>query len=150
MPWHLPEDLQFFKRMTMGKPIIMGGNTYRSLPGVLPGRYHIVLTSRRLAPHPQVVRAGSLSEAHSLAQQHVGNQQQAQAEIMVIGGAQVYAAWMPLARRILMTQLEQTFEGDVFFPRFNEQEWTCVTQPWRKSSSGLVYRFTDWRRCLPV
>lgn len=107
LPWHLPADLKRFKSLTMGKPMIMGRRTFDSLPGVLPGRRHIVLTHQCgwLAPGAEVAR--SLDEALELA---------GEGEIAVIGGADIFALALPLARRIELTEVKAEIPGDVFMP----------------------------------
>ena len=108
LPWRLPADLKRFKALTMGKPLVMGRKTFDSLPGLLPGRRHIVLTrSERLGEGAE--RAGSVEEALALAAE--GN---ASGEIAVIGGAAIYGLFLPMAQRIELTQIHEDYEGDTF------------------------------------
>ena len=123
----------------------MGSHTFQSLPYILPGRYHIVLSSHKIDPHTRVKQVASLEEAQAQAQACV-QEQQLSHEIMVIGGAQIYTQWLARANRILMTQIDENIEGDTFFPQFTQEQWTCVTQPWNRSSSGITYRFTEWHK----
>jgi dihydrofolate reductase len=115
MPWHLPADLAHFKALTMGKPIIMGRLTWESLPGLLPGRRHIVLTHDRGYSAPGVTLVHSLAEALDAAG--------AVDEVMVVGGARLYAEALPLADRIYLTLVHGVFEGDARFPAIDPAEW---------------------------
>ncbi len=107
MPWHIPADLRRFKSLTMGLPMLMGRKTFDSLPGLLPGRRHIVLTRDRQW------RAEGAEVAHSLdAALAVANA----AHIAVIGGAEVYALALPLATRIELTEVSAAYPGDARMP----------------------------------
>lgn len=110
MPWRLPEDLRLFKRLTMGKPVIMGRRTYESLPKrPLPGRLNIVLSRRRLPPTDGVFHAPSLEAAVARAEQEATPG----GEVFIIGGAEVYRQALPRARRLYWTQVAAEPEGDV-------------------------------------
>ena len=114
--WHLPEDLKFFKEQTMGKPIIMGKKTLDSLPRLLPGRLHLVLTHQQLEETEQVKvfrDIDSLVEFIKKLDQ----------EVMVIGGAQVYKQMLELSDKMILTEVEDETEADVYFPEFNKDEW---------------------------
>ncbi|WP_457665081.1 type 3 dihydrofolate reductase [Thiolapillus sp.] len=115
LPWRLPADLQHFKQITMGKPMIMGRKTWESLPGLLPGRPHIVVTRNPdyLAEGAQVVH--SLEEGFDTAGEV--------AEIMIVGGANLYAQALSHARRMYLTQIDTHVEGDAWFPAFDTSEW---------------------------
>lgn len=112
MPWHLPADLKYFKKITMGKPIIMGSNTYRSIGRPLPGRKNIVISRNPDFEAPGCDIARSLGEAVSLA----GNVE----EIMVIGGAKIYALALPLAHRVYLTEIDLKCPGDTYFPALDD------------------------------
>ena len=118
LPWHLGEDLKRFKATTMGKPILMGRKTYESIGRALPGRMNIVLTRDEKWSAPGVVAVRSVAEALALAGEA--------AELMVIGGAQVYRSMLPRARRIYLTQLHAQIEGDTYFPAFDRSQWREV------------------------
>ena len=120
MPWHLPADLQHFKRLTMGKPMIMGRRTWESLPGLLPGRPHVVVTRDPdyVAPGAQVV--------HSL-QQALDAYPEAD-ELMLVGGANLYAQALPLAARLYLTYVHIAPEGDAFFPEVDAAQWREVAR----------------------
>lgn len=115
MPWHLPADMQWFRRQTMGKPVLMGRKTFDSIGRPLPGRTNIILT-RQSDLHIE-----GCTVVHSLA--GAGEAVPAAEEIMVIGGAEIYALLLPLARRLYMTRIHHTFEGDAWFPAFDLSAW---------------------------
>lgn len=116
--WHLPEDLKFFKEQTMGKPLVMGKKTLDSLPRLLPGRKHLVLTHQELEPNDQIMvfhNIDSLIEYISTLDQ----------EVMVIGGAQIYKQMLELSDKMLLTEVDASKEADAYFPEFNHSEWDC-------------------------
>jgi dihydrofolate reductase len=115
LPWHLPADLKHFKALTLHKPIIMGRKTFASIGRPLPQRRNIVISQQPnwLAPGCEV--ASSLTAALRLTQDD--------AEVMVIGGAQIFAQALPLAERLYLTLIDYAFEGDVFFPPWDAAEW---------------------------
>jgi len=115
LPWHLPADLRHFKALTMGKPMVMGRRTWESLPGLLPGRRHIVVSRDPAYRAEGAEVASSLAGAVALAG--------AVEEVMVIGGGQLYREALPLAGRIYLTEVEAEIEGDAWFPPFDETEW---------------------------
>ncbi|GGE16546.1 dihydrofolate reductase [Polymorphobacter glacialis] len=133
MPWHLPEDLRRFKRMTVGKPVIMGRKTFESIGKPLPGRQNIVLTRDAGWRADGVTVAANLAEAVAAA----GLDPRARADgIMVIGGAQVYAEALPGATRIELTEVDADFEGDVVLPAFSESRWREVAREAHAASAG--------------
>lgn len=113
LPWRLPADLKRFKALTLGKPMIMGRKTFESLPGLLPGRRHIVLTRDAGWAAPGAETAASLEDALALA---------GEGEVAIIGGAAVFAAFLPLADRVELTQIHADYEGDTFMPPLGP-EW---------------------------
>ena len=115
LPWRLPADLKHFKATTLGKPIIMGRKTYESIGRPLPERQNIVVsrTAGFVAPGcTTVTSADAALEAAGSA-----------AEIIVIGGAQLYAQLLPRVRRIYLTQIDAAFDGDAWFPKLDEVQW---------------------------
>ena len=108
LPWHLPEDLKRFKALTMGRPMVMGRKTFASLPGRLPGRRHIVLTRDAAWQALGADVARSADEALALA----GDVE----EVAVIGGAEVFALFLPRATRIELTEVHRTVAGDTRMP----------------------------------
>ncbi|MFC8504170.1 dihydrofolate reductase [Pedococcus sp. NPDC057267] len=131
MPWHLPEDFAFFKRTTMGHPMVMGRRTFDSIGRVLPGRRTIVITRQPDWSHADVETAHSLSEALALA----GPAD----EVFVCGGGQVYAEAMPFAQRLLITEVDQAPEGDVTFPEIDRAHWREVSRERRDGFSWVAY-----------
>ncbi len=107
LPWHIPADLRRFKSLTMHKPMVMGRRTFESLPGLLPGRRHIVLTRDPAYRAAGAEIAASLDEAFALADAR---------EIAVIGGGQIYTAALPRATRLELTEVHAAIEGDIHFP----------------------------------
>lgn len=118
LPWRIPADLKRFKALTMGKPMIMGRKTFESLPGVLPGRRHIVLTRSKDWQANGAERAGSVSAALAKAFE-TGD------EACVIGGAEIYALFLPLADRIELTEVHADFDGDAVMPALGS-DWQEV------------------------
>lgn len=131
MPWHLPDDFAYFKRTTMGHPMVMGRKTFDSIGRVLPGRRTIVVTRQADWSHPDVETAHSLSEALSLAGPA--------AEVFVCGGGQVYTEAMPWAHRLLITEVDQSPEGDVRFPDIDPAHWHEVRRERRDGFSWVTY-----------
>ncbi len=115
MPWHIPEELRFFKKTTMGYPMIMGRKTYDSFPAPLPGRRHIVLSRNRQYTPKGGEYASSLADALKLC---------GQAEkVFLIGGADIFEQGLLVATSMLLTYLEREVEGDVSFPEFSEDQF---------------------------
>ena len=131
LPWHLPEDLAHFKRTTMGHPMVMGRKTFDSIGRVLPGRRTIVVTRQRDWSHAGVETAHSIADALALA----GPAD----EVFVCGGGQVYAEAMPFAQRLLITEVDQSPEGDVTFPEIDISQWREVGREPRDGFSWVVY-----------
>lgn len=126
LPWHIAEDLRFFKRMTLGKPLIMGRNTFESLGRPLPGRPHIVISRNPDYQPAGVERAATLEAAIARATELA--LASSADEIMVIGGAQVYAAALPYARRIYLTLVDAEVAGDTHFPAIDSALWREVSR----------------------
>jgi dihydrofolate reductase len=121
MPWHISEDLKYFKRVTIGAPIIMGRKTFDSIGRVLPGRANIIITrdTNYLAEGADV--AHDLESAIEKASYGLANQ--GKDEIFVIGGAQIYALALAQADRLYLTEIHQTFIGDAYFPEIQIGDW---------------------------
>lgn len=144
LPWHLPEDLKYFKSVTMGKPLVMGRKTYDSIGRPLPGRTNIVVTR-----DPQWQAAG-VEVAQSLeAALELGRSACVAAgadEIMVIGGEQIYRMTLPAADRLYLTQVDADVEGDAFFPDVDFSEWNQVTEQLPQVTDTHPYRFLQFDR----
>jgi dihydrofolate reductase len=133
LPWHLPEDLAHFKRVTLGHPIIMGRKTFDSIGRPLPKRRNIVVTRNAAWSHEGVEVAGSLQEAIALAGDELGN-----VTASIIGGAQVFTEAMDIADRMIVTHIDKTYRCDTFFPEIDPGKWTAVSRELQHSESGDV------------
>lgn len=117
MPWHLPADLKHFKKVTLGKPVIMGRKTYQSIGKALPGRRNIVISRQSGALSIDADWVQSIEQALALVQD--------EAEVMIIGGAEIYRQVLPLADTLYITDIDLTVEGDAFFPDYQAvAEWS--------------------------
>ncbi len=126
LPWRLPEDLKNFKRVTLGKPIIMGRKTFESMNSKpLPGRHNIILT------HAQDFEAPGCTVVHSVeeALHAAGNVE----EVVVIGGAKVYEEFLPIATRFYLTRVHHEYDGDTYFPNVNWGQWKVIEESRRES-----------------
>ncbi len=119
MPWHLPADLRHFKQMTKGRPMIMGRKTFDSLPGLLDGRRHIVLTRDTAWEEEGAEVVHSVEEALKRANGP---------HVCVIGGAEIYNLFLPIADRIELTEIAASPEGDAFVPAFDAEEWQEIAR----------------------
>ena len=139
LPWYLPEDLKYFKSVTMGKPLIMGRKTFDSIGRPLPGRANIVLTR-----DPQWASDG-VEVVQSLEQALVAGEIACEAadvdEIMVIGGEQIYRMTIDLADRIYLTQVDTDVEGDAFFPDIDLNNWSQTRVKLPEIIDKHPYRF---------
>ena len=115
LPWHLPEDLRRFKRITMGKPIVMGRRTWESIGRPLPGRHNIVISRQPGLVAPGITPVGSLDDALHAA----GDVP----EVCVIGGAEIFRLALPLAQEIHLTRVHALVDADTFFPPLDPAEW---------------------------
>lgn len=122
MPWHLPKDLQYFKERTSGHTIIMGRKTFESLGRVLPNRKHIVLT-RSNQSFPEGVELVSTIEEII---QYKRNRPEEQ--MFIIGGGELFKQMLPYISRMYITKIDEAFEGDVYFPEFQKDEWELVSK----------------------
>lgn len=121
LPWHLPEDLKYFKRVTTGKAVVMGRKTYESIGRPLPNRTNIVITRNQDFTAPGIEVVTSLEAALELAENI--SLINGVDEVMVIGGAQIYEATLPRADRLYLTHVHADVEGDAYFPNVNMNEW---------------------------
>lgn len=139
LPWYLPEDLAHFKQATLGSPVLMGRKTWDSLPlrfRPLPGRLNVVIT-RQMDWHSEAgcVKANSIDAALVACCSYP--------EVWVIGGADVYRQVLPLANKVIVTELKDSFEGDAFAPNLGS-DWDSQTTEWLQSTTGLFYRFINY------
>ena len=119
LPWHLPADLQYFKKVTMGHPIVMGRKTFESIGRILPGRENIIVTRNHefKAEGCTILHDVDQIKAYSDNGEH---------EIFVIGGAEIFKEILPVTDRLYITKIHEVFEGDTFFPTIDETEWETV------------------------
>lgn len=140
LPWHLPEDLAHFKRTTMGCPVIMGRKTWDSLPPrfrPLPGRTNIVITRDPTWQAEGAVTATDLVQAREAC---VG-----QPDAWVIGGAQIYALALPLASKVVVTEIDRNFEGDAYAPELGS-DWLATQRDPQVGADGLSFSFVTYQR----
>lgn len=135
LPWHIPEDLKYFKETTMGKAMVMGRKTYESIGSPLPGRLSIVVTRDKTYEAVEgVVIVHTLQDAIEQALAYAE-------EAMIIGGAEIFELSMDLADRLYITEIHEQFEGDTFFPIYNEG-WEKVSQTdVLTSKTGLTFSY---------
>ena len=139
--WNIPEDMAHFKALTSGQTVIMGRKTWESLPPrfrPLPGRRNIVISRNPAYDAPGATLAGSLEEAVRLAQDD--------AEVFVIGGAEIYRQALPLAQRLYLTEVARDFDADAFFPEFSASDWTEISRSTAKNGAGLDFTFAVYQR----
>ena len=144
IPWRLPEDMAHFRAVTDGHPVIMGRATWVSLPErfrPLPGRLNIVLSRDPAFVAPGAHVAPSLEAALALA-----HDDSTGGDVWVMGGAAVYAAALPLADRLVVTEVDLDAAGDAFAPLLDPGEWDAATGAWLESGTGLRYRFVTHTR----
>ena len=142
MPWHLPEDMAHFKQLTSGCPVIMGRKTWDSLPAKfrpLPGRHNIVISRQAGYAAEGASTAASLTQALRLCE--------ADSQVWVIGGAQIYALAEPLAHRIEVTEIAHDFDGDAFAPVLGPQ-WQEAARQAHVSANGLHFSFVTYTKQL--
>jgi dihydrofolate reductase len=137
LPWHLPEDLKYFKATTSGHPIIMGRKTFDSIGRPLPGRHNIVVTRDPSWHREGVTTVHSIAEAIAAAD--------TQGEIFLIGGATLYAEALPLADRLYLTEIDADFEGDAWFPEWPANQFV-ETKRNRHTSDAFSYSFVLYER----
>lgn len=140
LPWRLPEDLAFFKRTTMGHPIVMGRKTWESIGRPLPGRRSVIVTRDRAYAATGAEVVHTLEEA---IQRCTGAD-----EIFVIGGAQLYADALPRADRLLLTEIDADFEGDTLLPAPSPAVWSESTRERHPATDArpFGFDFVDYRR----
>ena len=126
LPWHLRSDMRYFREITMGKPILMGRRTFKSLPRVLDGRLNVVLTRDRGFVAPDAVMAHSLKEGLDAAR--ASATRTGAPEIMIIGGEDVFREVLPQADRIYLTEVHASPEADTWFPELEMGEWREVSR----------------------
>ena len=144
LPWNLPEDLQHFKEITMGKTIVMGRKTFESLPKVLPGRHHIVLTRNQNYkvnnPNVEVV-TGNINNIFK-------KMKYSEDEYFIIGGAEIYKIGIKFADKIFLTRIYENIEGDAYFPTINDKYWniSSMSQIIVSKQTGIIFSYEEYCR----
>jgi dihydrofolate reductase len=144
LPWHLPEDLQYFKAVTMGKPILMGRKTYDSIGRPLPGRVNIVLTRDTNWTAQGVEVVNNLDAA--IAASEKACKAADVDELMIIGGEQIYRKFLPVANKLYLTKVEAEIEGDAYFPVIDSNQWRQVAEKIPEKVGNYSYRFVVLER----
>ncbi|MFM5317539.1 MAG: type 3 dihydrofolate reductase [Aeromonas veronii] len=142
MPWHLPADLAHFKRVTLGKPVLMGRKTFESIGRPLPGRRNLVISRNPDYQAEGIEVVGSVEAALALL---AGSSVE---ELMVIGGGHLYAEMLPSADCLYLTQIDLAVEGDTRFPAFDDGQWQrvdCESHP-ADEKNPHPYSFETWLR----
>lgn len=134
LPWRLPADLKHFKDLTTGHTVIMGRKTYDSIAKPLPNRINIVVSRTNDLNIPGCITVRSLKEALAAAPD---NQ-----EIFVMGGAEIYDQFLPLAQKLYLTQIHHQFDGDIFFPKLAPSEWTEVERQNFETDDKNQYKYS--------
>ena len=138
LPWNLPEDLKHFKRLTLGHPVVMGRRTWESLGKPLPGRENIVVTRRAGYAAPGASVAASLEAAIALCA--------GEPLAFVIGGAEIYAAALPLADGLVLTEIDRDYEGDTCFPDWDRKMWRATQRETHTTAEGVRFDFALYER----
>jgi dihydrofolate reductase len=129
LPWHLPEDLKFFKRVTLHKPVIMGRKTYDSIGKPLVDRVNLVITRNADCRPPGVIVVDSLESALERSAEWLRLQGAPEdSEVSIIGGAQIFERSLAIADRLYFTEVQAEVEGDIFFPEFDRNAWVEVSR----------------------
>ena len=143
LPWHISEDLKRFKRITSDKKMIMGRKAFESLPGILPNRKHIIIT-RNTGFKVDSDMVSIEYDLNSLIEKY----SKCEEEVFVIGGAEIYEQFLPYVQKVYLTQIDETFEGDTYFPKLNYDEFNIefTSEKFTDEKNGLHYTFIDLER----
>jgi dihydrofolate reductase len=133
LPWHLPEDLKHFKKLTLGHPIIMGRRTWESIGRPLPGRDNIVVTRQAGYEAPGAAVANSLEAALALCA--------GESLAFVIGGEQLFVESLPIAAGLVLTEIHRDYEGDVRFPQYDRSRWKASQRESHTAADGTKFDF---------
>lgn len=147
LPWHLPEDLKYFKRVTMGHPIIMGRKTYESIGRPLPGRTNIVVTRQPDWSAEGVVVARGVEQALEKAESQA--RRDGKDEMILIGGEELFRQALHKVNRLYLTQVQAEIEGDAFFPEIEPSQWQEVERHNHSADQNnpYAYSFIVLNRC---
>ncbi len=150
LPWHLPQDLKYFKAVTFGKPVIMGRKTFESIGRPLPGRTNIVITrDPQWQAAAGVIVVNSIESALESAQRVFGGLESNLDEAMIIGGAEIYRSTLPLVEKVYLTRILQEFDGDAHFPELDEGEWMLEAATPGEPGATTPHEFQIYRRISP-
>lgn len=139
LPWHIPEDLAYFKKMSMGKAMVMGRKTFDSIGRPLPGRLNVIVTRNKAYTAEGAVVVHDLQEA-------IAKGQTFSDEVMIIGGAEIFQTTMEIADRLYITYIQQKFEGDTFFPQYGPEWELTSTSENHITEDGIGYSFRVYER----
>ncbi|WP_129726523.1 MULTISPECIES: dihydrofolate reductase [Bacillaceae] len=140
LPWRLPADLAYFKKVTMGHPIIMGRKTFEAIGKPLPGRRNIIVTRNEQYKQPGCEVLSSIEDIYK-----VGDGIE---EVFVIGGAEIFKEVLPMMDRLYVTYIDEEFEGDTYFPNINDNEWRIISEEpgITDEKNPYHYRFVVYER----
>lgn len=138
LPWHIPEELKHFKKVTMGHPIIMGRRTWESLKGPLPGRENIVVTRTPSYEAKGAAVASSLEAALALCA--------GEPVAFVIGGTQLFEASLPIAAGLVLTEIQRDYEGDTWFPKWDRAQWRESQREAHTAADGTRFDFVLYEK----
>lgn len=138
LPWRLPDDLKRFKALTMGHTLVMGRKTHESIGRLLPGRRTIIVSRN---PAYRVEGATVVDSVEAAIQAAAG-----ETEVFVVGGGEIYALALPMADRLLVTEVDLAPEGDAFFPAVDRAHWSETARESRMTDHGVRYAFVDYQR----
>jgi dihydrofolate reductase len=139
LPWHIPEDLAYFKKMTMGKAMVMGRKTYESIGKPLPGRLNIIVTRNKEFTADGIVVVHDLNEAIEKAKEYAD-------EVMIIGGSEIFKMTLDIADRLYITLIQKKYEGDTFFPDYGN-EWKLISKSDEYvTENGIPYSFLVYEK----
>ncbi|MDW0115419.1 dihydrofolate reductase [Sporosarcina thermotolerans] len=140
MPWHIPEELKYFKEVTMGKAIVMGRKTYESIGRPLPGRLNIIITRNE---GYSVEGAEVLHDLNAA----IERGKEYSEEVVIIGGAEIFNLSMPMADRLYITVIRNSYEGDTFFPEYNDGNWKLISESEdHHTAEGIPYSYLIYDR----
>lgn len=136
LPWHIPEDLAYFKEVTLGKPIVMGRNTFESIGRPLPGRENIVVTRNKDYYYPGIIVKHSIEDAVQYAKS-------LHEDVMIIGGAEIFKNHLDVADTLFITEIFDEFQGDTYFPQYADWElvWSSEKQTSRNGYTFVYKRY---------
>lgn len=134
LPWKLPADMEHFKKLTEGKPVIMGRKTFESIGKPLPKRTNIIITRDQKYKSEGCIVVHSTDEALKAAENNK--------EVMVIGGSQIYKEFLPKANKMYLTLIDEDFDGDIYFPEYKIEEWKETAYEEHEKDAENPYDYT--------